>query len=114
MLEDPDPGEVWGRDQHRGQGDTQEWPQQALDQAGSMPTNVEGKCRVAFVIKRPVPFGISPMQLEDEVVGIRRRRAELERALLRLDDGLALTLVRAVIAALEASTQPRDGAVKPA
>jgi hypothetical protein len=59
------------------------------------------------------------MQLEDEVVGIRRRRAELERALLGLDDTLAVTLIRAVIedmdariATLEAATQPRDGAVK--
>jgi hypothetical protein len=37
------------------------------------------------------------MHLEDEVVGIRRRRAELERALLHLDDTLAITLIKAVI-----------------
>jgi hypothetical protein len=53
------------------------------------------------------------MYLEDELVGIRRRRAELERALLHLDDTLAITLIKAVIedmdariAALEATTQP--------
>jgi hypothetical protein len=62
------------------------------------------------------------MHLEDEVIGIRRRRAELERALLHLDDTLAITLIKAVIedmdariAALEATTQPQsEGAVKPA
>jgi hypothetical protein len=64
------------------------------------------------------------MHLEDEVVGIRRRRAELERALLRLDDTLAITLITAVIedmdariAALEATPQPQSddaGAVKAA
>ena len=62
------------------------------------------------------------MHLEDELVGIRRRRAELERALLHLDDTLAITLIKAVIedmdariAALEATTQPQiDGTVKPA
>jgi hypothetical protein len=62
------------------------------------------------------------MHLEDEVVGIRRRRAELERALLRLDDTLAITLIKAVIedmdariALLEATTQPQtDGDVKTA
>jgi hypothetical protein len=60
------------------------------------------------------------MHLEDEVVGIRRRRAELERALLVVDDKLAITLIKAVIedmdarlAALEATTQPQiDGTVK--
>ncbi len=53
------------------------------------------------------------MYLEDELVGIRRRRAELERALLNLDDSLAITLIKAVIedmnarvAALEATMQP--------
>jgi hypothetical protein len=62
------------------------------------------------------------MHLEDEVVGIRRRRAELELALLHLDDTLAITLIKAVIedmdariAALEATAQPQiDGTVKPA
>jgi hypothetical protein len=51
------------------------------------------------------------MHLEDELVGIRRRRAELERALLHLDDTLAITLIKAVIedmdtriSALEATT----------
>jgi hypothetical protein len=51
--------------------------------------------------------------LEDELVGIRRRRAELERALLNLDDTLAITLVKAVIedmhariAVLESTMQP--------
>jgi hypothetical protein len=61
------------------------------------------------------------MHLEDEVVGIRRRRAELERALLSVDDPSAITLIRLVIddmnariAALEATTQPQiQGAVKP-
>jgi hypothetical protein len=44
------------------------------------------------------------MLLEDEAFGIRRRRAELERALvsLRLDDTLAITLVRAVIEDMDA------------
>jgi hypothetical protein len=59
------------------------------------------------------------MHLEDEVVGIRRRRAELQRALPRLDDTLAITLIKAVIedmdariALLEATTQPEtDGDV---
>jgi hypothetical protein len=37
------------------------------------------------------------MYLEDELVDIRRRRAELERALLHLDDTLAITLIKAVI-----------------
>jgi hypothetical protein len=53
------------------------------------------------------------MYLEDELVGIRSRRAELERALLHLDDTLAITLIKAVIedmdariVALEATTQP--------
>jgi hypothetical protein len=61
------------------------------------------------------------MHLEDEVVGIRRRRAELERALLSVDDPSAITLIRLVIddmnariAALEATTQSQiQGAVKP-
>ena len=61
------------------------------------------------------------MHLEDEVVGIRRRRAELERALLSVDGPSAITLIRLVIddmnariAALEATTQPQiQGAVKP-
>jgi hypothetical protein len=42
------------------------------------------------------------MHLEDEVVGIRRRRAELERALLHLDDTLAITLIKAVIEDMDA------------
>jgi hypothetical protein len=42
------------------------------------------------------------MHLEDEVVGIRRRRADLERALLRLDDTLAITLIKAVIEDMDA------------
>jgi hypothetical protein len=53
------------------------------------------------------------MYLEDELVGIRSRRAELERSLLHLDDTLAITLIKAVIedmdariVALEATTQP--------
>jgi hypothetical protein len=62
------------------------------------------------------------MHLEEEVVGIRRRRAELERALLRVDDPSAIALIKLVIedmnariAALEAITQPQfDGTVKPA
>jgi hypothetical protein len=36
------------------------------------------------------------MHIEDEVVGIRRRRAELERALLRVDDPSAITLTKLV------------------
>jgi hypothetical protein len=58
-------------------------------------------------------LGIFAMYLEDELVGIRRRRAELERALLHLDDTLAITLIKAVIedmdariAALEATAHP--------
>lgn len=43
------------------------------------------------------------MILEDEAVGIRRRRAELERALLSIqDDALATTLIRAVIEDMDA------------
>jgi hypothetical protein len=62
------------------------------------------------------------MDFEDEIVGIRRRRAELERALLHVDDPMAITLIKFVIedmdariAALETTTQPQsEGAVKPA
>jgi hypothetical protein len=43
------------------------------------------------------------MILEDEVVGIRRRRAELERALLNIQgDTLAITLIKAVIEDMDA------------
>jgi hypothetical protein len=43
------------------------------------------------------------MILEDEAVGIRRRRAELERALLGIqDDALAITLIKAVIEDMDA------------
>jgi hypothetical protein len=42
------------------------------------------------------------MFLEDEAVGIRRRRGELKRALLRLDDALATTLINAVIEDMDA------------
>jgi hypothetical protein len=43
------------------------------------------------------------MILEDEAVGIRRRRAELERALLGIqDDALAVTLIKAVIEDMDA------------
>jgi hypothetical protein len=43
------------------------------------------------------------MILEDEAVGIRRRRAELERALLGIqDDVLAITLIKAVIEDMDA------------
>jgi hypothetical protein len=62
------------------------------------------------------------MHLEDEIVGIRRRRAELERALRSVDDPSAITLIKLVIedmdariALLEATTQPQtDGDVKTA
>jgi hypothetical protein len=61
------------------------------------------------------------MELEDEVVGIRRRRADLERALLSVDDPSAITLIKFVIedmdarvAALEKTTQPQtESTVKP-
>jgi hypothetical protein len=61
------------------------------------------------------------MDLEDEVVGIRRRRADLERALLSVDDPSAIALIRLVIedmdariAALDATRRPQsEGAVKP-
>jgi hypothetical protein len=42
------------------------------------------------------------MYLEDELVGMRRRRANLERALLHLDDTLAITLIKAVIEDMDA------------
>jgi hypothetical protein len=59
---------------------------------------------------------------EEEVVGIRRRRADLERALLKVDDPSAMALIKLVIedmntriAALEAITPPQiDGAVESA
>ena len=62
------------------------------------------------------------MHLEDEVVGVRRRRAELERALLMVDDPSAITLIKLVIedmnariAALDAIRHPQtDGTAKPA
>jgi hypothetical protein len=62
------------------------------------------------------------MDFEDEIVGIRRRRAELERALLHVDDPMAITLIQFVIedmhariSALEKTTQTQsEGAVKPA
>ena len=52
------------------------------------------------------------MDLEEEIVGIRRRRVELERVLLRVDDASAIALIKLVIedmstriAALESSAQ---------
>ena len=52
--------------------------------------------------------------MEDEVIGIRRRRADLERALLNVDDPSAIALIKLVledmsarIAALEATLQPQ-------
>jgi hypothetical protein len=37
------------------------------------------------------------MPLEDELIGIRRRRSELERALRSVDDPSAIALIRLVI-----------------
>ena len=51
-------------------------------------------------------------EFEDEAVGIRRRRAELERALLRLDDRLAAALIRAVIADMDARLATLEGATR--
>jgi hypothetical protein len=86
-----------------------------------MPAISRGTSGPLLLCNAQSRFGILAMQLEDEVVGIRRRRAELERALLRLDDALAVTLIRAVIedmdariAVLEAAMQLRDDVVKPA
>jgi hypothetical protein len=67
-----------------------------------------------------VRSGIFAMHLEDEVIGIRRRRNDLERALRSVDDPSAIALIRLVIedmdariAALEATTQPEsEGAIK--
>ena len=43
------------------------------------------------------------MIIEDEAVGIRRRRAELERAMHGVqDDALAITLIKAVIEDMDA------------
>jgi hypothetical protein len=42
------------------------------------------------------------MDLEDEVVGIRRRRAELQRALLGIDDPSAVALINPVIEDMDA------------
>jgi hypothetical protein len=55
------------------------------------------------------------MDIEDEVVGIRRRLARLQSALRFVDDPLAVSLLRSVItdmetrlAALEAATASSD------
>jgi hypothetical protein len=42
------------------------------------------------------------MELEPEIIGIRRRRAELERALRSVDDPSAIALIRLVIEDMDA------------
>ena len=48
------------------------------------------------------------MHLEDEVVGVRRRRAELERALLMVDDPSAIALIKLVIEDMNARIAALD------
>jgi hypothetical protein len=48
------------------------------------------------------------MHLEDEVIGIRRRRNDLERALRSVDDPSAIALIRLVIEDMDARIAALD------